>query len=479
MAIEGPQTGDIRATLAISQAEAQTGSSRALNLPGGRRITVPVRAGIRDGEEIRLRGQGEMPSQGGPPGDLILTVSIAPAEESGSQPYYPVVQGGPTEFMPAPTYPPPGSYPGFPNSSAGQTVAATPGYPSSGSRDDFPHYAVPGQGLGQQPLFLNQSRPAYEDPAQHMNYNPSGVQATPAYVPPPQRKKRGISAGITVLILMLVLLLIGVSLFVYYTGVYQPQLHAQATATSQTQVAGTTQAQITGTAQANSQGTANAVNTAQAIGAASATAGASATAAASATAGSLQNIYTQITSSTPTISDPLSAQDSNNWDEFPTNSSGGVCGFSGGTYHSSMSTKGFFQPCYSHISVNNFALQVQMMIAQGDEGGVVFRANNSNSTFYLFRISASGAYDLYVYVDSQGSHARRLLSGSSGLINTGQQSNTITVIARGSNLYFYVNQQYLTSTTDTNYLSGQVALFGESDTNSTDVAFSNLKIWTI
>jgi hypothetical protein len=144
-----------------------------------------------------------------------------------------------------------------------------------------------------------------------------------------------------------------------------------------------------------------------------------------------------------------------------------------------MTTKGFFQPCYSQITAGNFALQVQMMIVQGDEGGVVFRANNSASTFYLFRISQSGAYDLYLYVDSQGSHARHLLSGSSGIINTGNQTNTITVIADGGNLYFYVNQQYLDGTSDTNYPSGQIALFGESDTNPTDVAFSNLKIWTI
>ena len=104
MAIEGPQTGDIRATLAISQAEAQTGSSRALNLPGGRRITVPVRAGIRDGEEIRLRGQGGPSWNGGPPGDLILTVSIATAEQFGSQPSYAAEQGGATEFISAPQY---------------------------------------------------------------------------------------------------------------------------------------------------------------------------------------------------------------------------------------------------------------------------------------------------------------------------------------------------------------------------------------
>ena len=79
MAFEGPQSGDIRATLALSQSEAQTGSSRTLTLPGGRRITVPVRAGIRNGELIRLKGLGEPAWSGGPAGDLILTVSIAPS----------------------------------------------------------------------------------------------------------------------------------------------------------------------------------------------------------------------------------------------------------------------------------------------------------------------------------------------------------------------------------------------------------------
>ena len=56
MAYQGPQNGDIRATLALSQSEARTGSSRTLTLPGGRRITVPVRAGIRNGEQLHLKG---------------------------------------------------------------------------------------------------------------------------------------------------------------------------------------------------------------------------------------------------------------------------------------------------------------------------------------------------------------------------------------------------------------------------------------
>ncbi len=400
MAIEGPQTGDIRATLAISQAEARTGSSRTLNLPGGRRITVPVRAGIRDGEEIRLRGQGEPSWNGGPPGDLILTVSIATAEQFGSQSYYAPEQAGATEFMSAPPYPS-ASNPNFPNAPVGPAVVSSSNYPPPASRSDYSNYAVPGQ--GQPPLVLNQAGAPYVDPAPNTNYTQTGAQVQPSYIPPPQRKRSGTSAGITLLIVVLVLLLVGGSIAIFYTQVYQPQMHAQATATSQARI----------------------------------------------------NV-------------------------FPTNSSGGSCGFTAGAYHSTMTTKSFFQPCYSQASnFSNFALQVQMIITQGDEGGVIFRANNSSSAFYLFRISQSGAYDLYVYVDSQGSHARRLLSGSSTIINTGNQANTITVIADNSNLYFYVNQQYLDGKTDTNYSSGQIGLFGESDTNSTDVAFSNLKVWTL
>ncbi|HYX51595.1 MAG TPA: DnaJ C-terminal domain-containing protein, partial [Ktedonobacteraceae bacterium] len=86
MAYEGPQSGNIRATLALSQSEAQNGSSRTLTLPGGRQITVPVRAGIRNGEQILLRGMGEPAWSGGPAGDLILTVAIAPSGQYGSQP---------------------------------------------------------------------------------------------------------------------------------------------------------------------------------------------------------------------------------------------------------------------------------------------------------------------------------------------------------------------------------------------------------
>ncbi len=92
MTYEGQQSGDIRATLALSREEAMNGTSRTLNLPGGRQIVVPVPAGIRDGQEIRLEGQGQ-PSMYGGRGTLILTIALVPAqgqvheENFGRQPY--------------------------------------------------------------------------------------------------------------------------------------------------------------------------------------------------------------------------------------------------------------------------------------------------------------------------------------------------------------------------------------------------------
>ena len=80
MGLQDQQPGDMRATLAVSQEEARFGSSRVINLPGGRTTTVVVPAGTRDGQELRLAGQGFMISPGGPAGDLILRVLVVASQ---------------------------------------------------------------------------------------------------------------------------------------------------------------------------------------------------------------------------------------------------------------------------------------------------------------------------------------------------------------------------------------------------------------
>jgi serine/threonine protein kinase len=71
-------TNDIRSTLAISPAEAHSGTSRMITLPGGQHVTVTVPAGAYDGQIIRLQVPGESTS---PVGELTLAVAITLAEE--------------------------------------------------------------------------------------------------------------------------------------------------------------------------------------------------------------------------------------------------------------------------------------------------------------------------------------------------------------------------------------------------------------
>src|SRR2546425_2248486 len=80
LAPNAPSSGDIRATLAISRREAMVGTSRMLTLPGGRRVSVFVPEGTLDGQVIRLEGEGESSSSGGPTGALILTIAVQQAE---------------------------------------------------------------------------------------------------------------------------------------------------------------------------------------------------------------------------------------------------------------------------------------------------------------------------------------------------------------------------------------------------------------
>jgi DnaJ-class molecular chaperone len=77
----GPETydgrgGDIAAALTISLPEAATGSRKRIRLPTGKEIDVQVPAGLADGQQIRLKGQGRV-GAGGLAGDVLITVSVA------------------------------------------------------------------------------------------------------------------------------------------------------------------------------------------------------------------------------------------------------------------------------------------------------------------------------------------------------------------------------------------------------------------
>ena len=68
---------DLNVAMAVSLEESVKGEEKRVRLPTGKELNVKIPAGVVAGQVIRLKGQGET-AAGHPPGDLLITVSIAP-----------------------------------------------------------------------------------------------------------------------------------------------------------------------------------------------------------------------------------------------------------------------------------------------------------------------------------------------------------------------------------------------------------------
>jgi len=68
---------DLHATLTITLPEAAKGAKTRVHLPTGKDVEVKIPAGLTNGQQIRLKGQG-WPTPGGNAGDALITVNVAP-----------------------------------------------------------------------------------------------------------------------------------------------------------------------------------------------------------------------------------------------------------------------------------------------------------------------------------------------------------------------------------------------------------------
>jgi DnaJ-class molecular chaperone len=68
---------DLNVAMTVTLEEAAKGGEKRVRLPTGKELNVKIPAGVASGQQIRLKGQGET-AAGHPPGDLLITVNIAP-----------------------------------------------------------------------------------------------------------------------------------------------------------------------------------------------------------------------------------------------------------------------------------------------------------------------------------------------------------------------------------------------------------------
>src|SRR5712692_2622027 len=325
-------------------------------------------------------GMTRCPSCGAPVS--MDTSDSSPYEEhAGAVPYIPYTPLKEREAAPASPAAPAAPAAQETSGNSGQLAGAQPQQAATPAVAFGPLAQPPGAG---QPFAVQQAMPVQSAVAQ---------------------QRQGLSPwAITLSVILALLIIGGAGVLIYYaTGPYPAEQHAQATAVVQNVLA---QQQ-----QANAQATANVANLTP------------------------QELYTRITSEKPAISDPL---DSINHSLFVSRSnSASSCGFTGGAYHASVSPH-FAIYCFSPIGVSNFAFQAQMTIIKGDAGGLMFRLNSTSSSLnsYLFLIDRLGYYSLGALQNTN--NARPLANGVNPAIKVGlNQSNLLTVIALGSNLYVY------------------------------------------
>ena len=320
------------------------------------------------------------------------------------------------------------------------TAYGTPGTPMAdpyGSPGVDP-YSQPGVNYGQGQPGMN-----YAQGQPQQSFSPPPTAPTP----PPKKSGRGRIIALVIVALVVIIVAAGIVGAVVVNN--NNTQHANATATASTQAA-----HLTATSVVNQNMTATAV--------------------------AITTTYPF--SNNLKLNDPLvDNSKGQNWDTVTPGATNGGCVFTASSYHVSEPQSGFFNTCMANNSnFSNFTFEVEMMVAKGDAGGLIFRSNSQATAFYYFRLNQDGSYNFFLYVGTSGTTARTLAHGNATGFSTGlNQTNLISVVAKGTTLSLYVNKQQITSVTDSTYTSGEIGLAADYINGPTEVVYTNAKVWQL
>lgn len=70
--------GDVRYHMTVDFLEAVNGAKKRVTMPDGRTLDITIPAGFRDGQQLRLKGQGQPGIGGAEAGDAYVTIAVEP-----------------------------------------------------------------------------------------------------------------------------------------------------------------------------------------------------------------------------------------------------------------------------------------------------------------------------------------------------------------------------------------------------------------
>jgi hypothetical protein len=250
------------------------------------------------------------------------------------------------------------------------------------------------------------------------------------FVPPPQKKSSG--GKIALIILAVVVVLAGIGIF-SASAYNTTQSNAHATATTQAQDAKAT---------ANVQATA-----------------------------------TYMASHFP-FSSKLVLNDSLNGNN-PAHGwmSDSLCSFRNNMYYASESHTSTFVTCSAKSTdFTDFSFEATMQNFIGYAGGLVFRGNEDQESYYLFRVFYDGSFGFYSY--NKTDHMKKIITGEVDNFSTSKPIR-LGVTAQGNSFKFFADGKQIGNATDSTFSHGQVGVVVSNDTLITAAYFSNAKVWQI
>ncbi len=136
---------------------------------------------------------------------------------------------------------------------------------------------------------------------------------------------------------------------------------------------------------------------------------------------------------------------------------------------------------YYRGQFNDMIVEADGQSPTGDTGvtyGIVFRLSSNGNAFYLFDVSPAGKYSLY-HFSRETKWTALIPYTASEAIKTGAEWNRLKVVAQGSQIAVYVNDQFLDAATDSKLTSGSVGFIVNTDNPNGHAAFDNLRVLKI